>query len=111
MYIQSEYPNPLLLLCFYLLFSWTEIWEHCQAEEGGSVTEVTSTLHWASAHGEAPVQSGIQHAFACLLALANKQQVEMSSICILNRFSLPVSRSRNRGGWEKVQYISMSSGI
>lgn len=26
---QREYPNPLLLLCFCLLFSWTEIWKHC----------------------------------------------------------------------------------
>lgn len=48
---------------------------------------------------------------ACLLLLANKQQVEMSSRCTLNCFSLPVSRSRNGGNWEEVQYISMSSGI
>lgn len=70
---QSEYPNPLLLLCFCLLFSWTEIWEQCQAEEGGYVTEVTSTFHWASAHREAPVQSEIHHAFACLLACSCQQ--------------------------------------
>lgn len=48
---------------------------------------------------------------ACLLALANKQQVETSSIRTLNCFSLPVSRSRKRGDLEKVQYISMASGI
>lgn len=61
-----KYRSPLLLR-FCLLFSWTEIWEHRQAEEGGDVTKVTYTPHWASAHGEAPVGSGIQHAFACLL--------------------------------------------
>lgn len=110
-HIQSEYLNSLVMLCLCLLVSWTEIWVCCQGEEGGNVTEVTSTFHWASAHGAAPVQSGIHDAFACLLALANKQQVEMSSIHTLNCFSLPVNRSRNRGNWEKVQYISMSSGI
>lgn len=64
---RSECHSPLLLLHFCLLFSWTEIREHHQAEEGGEVAEETSTPHWASACGEAPGGSGIQHAFAYLL--------------------------------------------
>lgn len=47
----------------------------------------------------------------CMLALAKKQQAEISSICSLNRCSLPVSRPSNREDWETMQYISMSSGI
>lgn len=47
----------------------------------------------------------------CLLALDNKQQDEMGSICSLNCCSLPVSRPHNREDSKKMQYISMSSGI
>lgn len=66
-HVGSEYHSPLLLLGSCLLFSWTETWENYQAEKGRDVTEVVSTPHCASAHREAPVGSGIQHAFACLL--------------------------------------------
>lgn len=45
----------------------------------------------------------------CMLALANKQQAEMSSICSLNHCSLPVSRPSNREDLETMQYIFMSS--
>lgn len=53
-HVQSEYYNPLLLLYFYLLFSWTEIWEHGRAEG----RDVTPTPCWASAHEGPPARSG-----------------------------------------------------
>lgn len=81
-------PSPAVTFLFAVQLDWNlGTW----SSKG---RDITSTPHWASAHGGPPVRSGFQHAFACLL-LPMGSKLKWC-VCSLYHCSLPVSRPSNK---------------